>query len=35
MGVDENWEFVISVAVGHGAESPEPKTRNEKEFRAV
>lgn len=35
MGVDENWEFVISVAVGHGDENPEPKERNEKEFRIV
>lgn len=33
--VDENWEFVMSIAVGHGAENPEPKPRNEKEFRII
>lgn len=34
-GVPEEYKFMISVAVGHGAENPEPKPRKPENFRVI
>lgn len=35
MRVDAEYDFMISIAVGHGNENPEPKPRNDSQFFAV
>ena len=35
LGVPEDWQFLIAVAVGHGNENPAPKPRKPEQFQVV